>query len=64
MKLKGHSRSPSVYDVKSLYFILSFGVVLFEISAVCLYTAWVNDASKEPTHVLDLTPSATYDTEV
>lgn len=42
----------------------SFALVIFEIVTVCLYTAWINDASKEPTALLNVVSSATYDSEV
>lgn len=56
--------SPSLHDVKSLYFIVSFTIVMFEILTISLYTAWINDASKEPSSALNVVPSATYNIEV
>lgn len=56
--------SPRLYDVKTPYFIVSFIIVLFEMVLISLYTAWINDASKEPSSELNAVPSATYNIEV
>lgn len=39
-------------------------MVIIEIVAVSLYTAWINDASKDPSATLNAVASATYNVEV
>lgn len=50
--------------VEKIYFCFSFGFLIFRTVAVSLYAAQINDASKEPSVILQSVPSSIYNTEV
>ncbi|XP_017784287.1 PREDICTED: uncharacterized protein LOC108567973 [Nicrophorus vespilloides] len=50
--------------VESLYFFLSFGLLLLRTVAVALFAAKVNEESKQPLQYLTLVPSEIYSVEV
>lgn len=50
--------------LEKLYFVYSFGYMIFKLVAVSLYGAWINDESKEPVNILNSIPSSDYNNEV
>ncbi|CAG9768448.1 unnamed protein product [Ceutorhynchus assimilis] len=59
-----HSLESISLTLGKIYFIFSFGYLIFKTTMVSLYAAWINDESKSPLNILNSVDSSLYNIEI